>query len=160
MRTPLPFTDEALIVRRRAAEAKEGTLMSTTNTGVPAPLRGHPLPSPVPAGEYESCPVTEVLRRVSDKWTLLLLTLLGRRPYRFNELHRAVEGISQRMLTRTLRTLENDGLVAREVFPTLPPTVEYSLTPLGAGLLEPLSALAGWAVDHHAEMVAARRRST
>src|SRR4051812_19032272 len=116
--------------------------MSTTNTGVPPTLRSHELPVPVPAGEYEHCPVTDVLRRLSDKWTLVLLTLLGRRPYRFNELHRSVQGISQRMLTRTLRTLETDGLVAREVFPTVPPTVEYRLTPLGVSLLEPLSALA------------------
>ncbi|WP_344141571.1 helix-turn-helix domain-containing protein [Polymorphospora rubra] len=97
-----------------------------------------------------------MLRRVSDKWTLLLITLLGRQPYRFNELHRAVEGISQRMLTRTLRVLESDGLVEREVFPTSPPSVEYRLTPLGASLLEPLSALASWAVDHHAEIAASR----
>ncbi|MEV0728277.1 helix-turn-helix domain-containing protein [Polymorphospora sp. NPDC050346] len=94
---------------------------------------------------------------MSDKWTLLLITLLGRQPYRFNELHRAVEGISQRMLTRTLRMLESDGLVEREVFPTSPPSVEYRLTPLGASLLEPLSALANWAVDHHAEIAAARQ---
>lgn len=134
--------------------------MSTTNTGVPASLRDRPLPTPIPAGEYESCPVTEVLRRVSDKWTLLLLTLLGQRSYRFNELHRAVAGISQRMLTRTLRALESDGLVERDVFPTFPPTVEYRLTPLGVSLLRPLSALADWAVDHHPEIVAARRGAT
>jgi DNA-binding HxlR family transcriptional regulator len=133
--------------------------MSTRNTGVPASLSDHRLPQPIPAGEYESCPVTDVLRRVSDKWTLLLLTVLGRRPYRFNELHRAVEGISQRMLTRSLRTLQSDGLVEREVFPTLPPTVEYRLTPLGASLLEPLSTLADWALDNHADMAAARQRS-
>ncbi|WFE34657.1 helix-turn-helix domain-containing protein [Micromonospora sp. WMMD975] len=131
--------------------------MTTGNTGVRTALTGHRLPEPVPAGEYEHCPVTDVLRRVSDKWTLVLVTLLGRRPYRFNELNRAVEGISQRMLTRTLRTLESDGLVEREVLPTSPPSVEYRLTPLGASLLEPLSALAGWAVDHHAEITAARR---
>ncbi|GAB3809719.1 winged helix-turn-helix transcriptional regulator [Micromonospora zhanjiangensis] len=121
-------------------------------------LDGDRLPDPVPAGEYETCPVTDVLRRLSDKWTLLLITLLGRRPYRFNELNRAVEGISQRMLTRTLRTLESDGLVEREVFGTSPPSVEYRLTPLGVSLLEPLSALAGWAVDHQAEVADARRR--
>ncbi|WBB57192.1 helix-turn-helix domain-containing protein [Verrucosispora sp. WMMD573] len=72
----------------------------------------------------------------------------------------AVEGISPRMLTRTLRTLESDGLVEREVFPTLPPSVEYRVTPLGVSLLEPLSALAGWAVDHHAEIAAARQGPT
>ncbi|HWS37645.1 MAG TPA: helix-turn-helix domain-containing protein [Actinoplanes sp.] len=122
--------------------------MSTTHTGVPIP---------VPAQEYELCPVTDVLRLLSDKWVLLLITLLGRRPFRFNELHRSIEGISQRMLTRTLRGLESDGLVEREVFPTLPPSVEYRLTPLGVSLLEPVHALAGWAVDHHAEIAQARK---
>lgn len=89
------------------------------------------LPDPVPAEEYEQCPVTDVLRRVGDKWSVLVIVLLGKRAYRFNELHRAIETISQRMLTRTLRGLEADGLVHREVFATVPPSVEYSLTPLG-----------------------------
>ncbi|MFF5290723.1 winged helix-turn-helix transcriptional regulator [Paractinoplanes globisporus] len=121
--------------------------MSATNTDVPS-MRAHALPTPVPAGDYDACPVTSLMRRVGDKWTLLVLSLLGRRPYRYNELHRAVEGISQRMLTRTLRTLEADGLVARTVFPSVPPSVEYRLTPLGESLLVPLSALADWAVRH------------
>ncbi|SDS46785.1 winged helix-turn-helix transcriptional regulator [Actinoplanes derwentensis] len=125
--------------------------MSTTHTDVPASL-----PHPVPAAEYQACPVTDVMRLLGDKWTLLLITLLGRRPYRFNELHRAVDGISQRMLTRTLRSLEVDGLVEREVFPTVPPSVEYRLSPLGVSLLEPVSALAAWAVGHHAEITRAR----
>lgn len=125
--------------------------MTTTNTGVRASLADHPLPDPVPVDEYERCPVTHLLWRLSDKWTLLLITLLGRRPYRFNELHRAVAGLSPRMLTRTLRTLESDGLVEREVFPTVPPSVEYRLTPLGVSLLEPLSALADWAVGAAAD---------
>ncbi|MEN3610538.1 helix-turn-helix domain-containing protein [Plantactinospora sp. ZYX-F-223] len=134
--------------------------MATRNTGVRAALDSHRLPNPIPIGEYECCPVTDVLRAVSDKWALLLITLLGQQPYRFNELHRAVEGISQRMLTRTLRTLESDGLVERKLFSTSPPSVEYRLTPLGVSLLQPLSALANWAVDHHAEITAARRRPT
>ncbi|WP_017584813.1 winged helix-turn-helix transcriptional regulator [Nocardiopsis ganjiahuensis] len=117
---------------------------------------GTPLPSPVPADEHEQCPVTDVLRRVGDKWTVLVVVLLGQRPHRFNELHRGIEAISQRMLTRTLRGLENDGLVHREVFPTVPPSVEYSLTPMGRTLLEPLSALAAWAVEHRAGIAAAR----
>jgi DNA-binding HxlR family transcriptional regulator len=108
----------------------------------------HDLPRPVPADELAACPVTEVFRRVGDRWSMLLVIVLGGRPHRYNELHRAVEGISQRMLTRTLRTLESDGLVQREVFPTVPPSVEYSLTPLGASLLGPLSTLADWAVEH------------
>ncbi len=121
--------------------------MSATNTRVPSVL-AHDLPRPVPAAELAACPVTEVFRRVGDRWSMLLVIVLGGRPHRYNELHRAVEGISQRMLTRTLRTLESDGLVQREVFPTVPPSVEYSLTPLGASLLGPLSTLADWAVEH------------
>lgn len=132
--------------------------MSGTHTNVPS-MVGAPLPSPVPADEYEQCPVTDVLRRVGDKWSILVIVLLGRRPYRFNELHRGIETISQRMLTRTLRALETDGLVHREVFPTLPPSVEYRLTSLGRSLLEPLSALADWAVEHQDEIAAARQAS-
>jgi DNA-binding HxlR family transcriptional regulator len=115
------------------------------------------LPVPVAAAEYEQCPATDVLHRIGDKWTVLLVVLLGNRPYRFNELHRAIEGISQRMLTRTLRVLEQDGIVRRTVFPTVPPSVEYSVTELGRSLLVPLSAVADWAVEHHAEIVAARQ---
>lgn len=125
--------------------------MSGTYTDVP-------LPTPVPADEYEACPVTDVMHRLSDKWTLLVLALLGRRPYRYNELHRAIEGISQRMLTRTLRALGTDGLVAREVFPTVPPTVEYRLTLLGTSLLGPIDAVATWALEHSGEIAAARGR--
>ncbi|NDO89538.1 winged helix-turn-helix transcriptional regulator [Cellulosimicrobium composti] len=129
--------------------------MSATNTGVPSVVRAR-LPSPVPAHEHESCAVTDVLRRVGDKWSVLVMVLLGRRAHRFNELHRGIEAISQRMLTRTLRTLEEDGLVRREVFPTNPPSVEYDLTPLGRSLLVPLSALADWAVEHGPQIAAAR----
>lgn len=133
--------------------------MSGTHTGVPA-LVSAPLPSPVPSGDYEQCPVTDVIRRVGDKWTMLVIVLLGRGRRRFNELHRDIDGISQRMLTRTLRGLETDGLVNREVFPTVPPSVEYSLTELGRSLLEPLSALADWAVKHRDDIEAARRATT
>jgi len=131
--------------------------MSGTNTHVPSVL-GAPLPSPVPSEEYDACPVTDVMRRVGDRWTLLILILLGRRPHRYNELHRCVEGISQRMLTRTLRALERDGLAARTVYPTIPPSVEYDLTPLGRTLLDPLSALADWAAGHGPEIATARER--
>jgi DNA-binding HxlR family transcriptional regulator len=131
--------------------------MSGTNTHVPSVL-GAPLPIPVPSEEYDACPVTDVVRRLGDRWTMLILILLGRRPHRFNELHRSVEGISQRMLTRALRTLDRDGLVARTVYPTIPPSVEYDLTPLGRTLLTPLSALADWAVDHGEEIATARNR--
>ncbi|MGM7648431.1 winged helix-turn-helix transcriptional regulator [Nocardia sp. JW2] len=130
--------------------------MSAANTGVPA-LLDTALPSPVPGEEHDLCPVTDVLRRVGDKWTVLVLVLLGQRPHRFNELRRGIEAISQRMLTRTLRGLAEDGLVRREVFPTNPPSVEYSLTPLGRSLLEPISALAAWAVAHQPSIAAHRR---
>ncbi|MFB4311238.1 winged helix-turn-helix transcriptional regulator [Actinomadura sp. GTD37] len=133
--------------------------MSGTNTGVPSVL-AHDLPLPVLTDELAACPVGDVFRRVGDKWSMLLMILLGGRPRRYNELHRAIEGISQRMLTRTLRGLEADGLVRREVHPTVPPSVEYSLTPLGGTLLEPLSALADWAVRHEAEINEARSRHT
>lgn len=129
--------------------------MSGTHTDVPSMISA-PLPDPVPAEEYERCLVTDVLRRVGDKWSILVIVLLGKRPYRFNELQRGIETISQRMLTRTLRGLETDGLVHREVFPTNPPSVEYRLTPLGRTLLVPLSALADWAVEHRTEIAAAR----
>ncbi|GAT66017.1 hxlR family transcriptional regulator [Planomonospora sphaerica] len=131
--------------------------MSDAYTRVPSVLT-HRLPRPVPADELAACPVGEVFRRMGDKWSMLLVVLLGSGPHRYGELHRAVEGISQRMLTRTLRGLETDGLVWREVHPTTPPAVEYGLTPLGLTLLEPLSALADWAVRHEAEIGEARSR--
>ncbi|MFD4527008.1 winged helix-turn-helix transcriptional regulator [Streptomyces sp. NPDC058470] len=129
--------------------------MSGTHTRVPSVL-AHELPRPIPEDELAACPVGHVFQRLGDKWSMLLVILLGGRPHRYNELHRAIEGISQRMLTRTLRALETDGLVRREVHPTVPPGVEYSLTPLGHTLLEPLSALADWAVLHEKEMNDAR----
>lgn len=101
--------------------------------------------------------MTDVLRRVGDKWTVLVVVLLGQRPHRFNELRRGIEAISQRMLTRTLRGLEEHGLVHREVFATIPPSVEYSLAPLGKSLLEPLSGLARWAIEHQPAIAASRR---
>lgn len=131
--------------------------MCGTHTSVPLVLALE-LPRPVPADEFAACPVGDAFRRVGDKWSMLLVILLGGRPHRYNELHRAIEGISQRMLTRTLRGLETDGLVRREVHPTVPPGVEYSLTPLGRTLLEPLSALADWAMSHESEINEARSR--
>ncbi len=129
--------------------------MSGAHTDVPS-MVATPLAVPVVVDEYEQCPVTDVLRRVGDKWTVLVVVVLGQRPYRFNELHRGIPGISQRMLTRTLRGLEEDGLVARTVFPTVPPGVEYALTELGRLLLGPLSAVADWAVEHQDEIARSR----
>lgn len=125
--------------------------MSGTHTDVPLVLT-HELPRPVPVAELDTCQVGDVFRRLGDRWSMLVLVLLGGRAHRYNELHRAIEGISQRMLTRTLRTLEHDNLVTRTVHPTVPPSVEYDLTPLGRSLLEPVSALAEWVLTHADEL--------
>jgi DNA-binding HxlR family transcriptional regulator len=101
---------------------------------------------------------SEVLARVGDKWTVLVVSTLGDGPKRFNELRRALGSISQRMLTLTLRALERDGLVTRTVFPTIPPRVDYELTRLGRSLLEPVSALGLWARKNRASIQDARRR--
>jgi DNA-binding HxlR family transcriptional regulator len=102
--------------------------------------------------------VSEVLGRVGDKWTVLVVSLLGRGPMRFSELRRAVDGISQKMLSTTLRTLERDGFCTRTVFPTVPPRVEYELTELGRDLLVPVKGLADWALANRGRVDAARRR--
>ena len=103
-----------------------------------------------------ACPVRNVLDRIGDKWTTLVLTALAAKPRRFNELRRAIGGISQRMLTLTLRGLERDGLVTRTVFPTIPPRVDYALTPLGSDLLNPVSALGEWATRNQVKIARAR----
>ena len=111
--------------------------------------------------------VSDVLARVGDKWSVLVVTRLGGTPLRFNELRRSIGGISQRMLTLTLRGLERDGLITRTVFPTVPPRVEYALTALGRDLLQPVSGLSDWALRNQAKIARARdqfdsmgRRST
>ena len=98
----------------------------------------------------------EVLNRVGDKWSVLVILLLGEGTKRFSELRRTIESISQRMLTLTLRGLERDGLVARAVIPSVPPRVEYSLTPLGGTLLKTVTALATWANDNRDRIERAR----
>src|ERR1700674_793452 len=102
--------------------------------------------------------VSEVLSRVGDKWTVLVVTTLGDGPKRFNELRKALGSISQRMLTLTVRALERDGLVTRTVSPTIPPRVDYELTRLGRSLLEPVSGLGTWARQNRAAIENARRR--
>lgn len=92
--------------------------------------------------------VSELLSRVGDKWTVLIVKALEAKPRRFNELKREIGGISQQMLTRTLKTLERDGMVARTVHATVPPSVEYALTPLGQSLAVPVMALADWTFAH------------
>ncbi len=108
------------------------------------------------AQELEGCPVRDVLDRIGDKWSTLMLLTLGSRPHRFGELRRRIPDISQRMLTQTLRSLQRDGFVKRTVFDTTPPSVEYALTPLGQSILQPLSGLIAWASDSHEAIRAAR----
>ena len=113
-------------------------------------------------GKYrftEDCDrVAEVLRRVGDKWSVLIVVLLEMGPRRFNDLKRSIPGISQRMLTLTLRSLERDGLVERTVKPHIPPYVSYGLTELGRSLCVPVRALCEWAEDNVAVIDIARKR--
>jgi DNA-binding HxlR family transcriptional regulator len=102
--------------------------------------------------------ISEVLSRVGDKWTVLVVNLMGSGPKRFSEIKREVGGISQRMLTLTLRALERDGLVTRTVTPSIPPRVDYELTDLGRSLLAPVQALGNWALSNRESIEQARRR--
>ena len=100
----------------------------------------------------------QVLALIADKWTALVIYALARGTMRYGQLQRDIQGVSQRMLTRTLRALEQDGLVERKVYPAVPPMVEYSLTPLGETLVEPLTTICRWAQDHLHEVALARSR--
>ena len=102
--------------------------------------------------------IAETLDRIGDKWTVLVVGALERGPLRYNEIRRAVDGISQRMLTLTLRGLERDGVVHRTMYPTIPPRVDYELTELGRKLMVPLRSLYDWAVKHRPAMLAARKK--
>jgi len=100
--------------------------------------------------------VSDVLARIGDKWSVLVVARLGEGSLRFNELRRSIGGISQRMLTLTLRGLERDGLITRTVTPTVPPRVDYALTALGRDLLSPVSALSSWAIRNQPKIAQAR----
>jgi DNA-binding HxlR family transcriptional regulator len=114
--------------------------------------------TPTNKREPEDCrAVSDILARIGDKWTVLVVGLLGDGPLRFNEMRRRIGNISQRMLTLTLRGLERDGLVTRTVHPTVPPSVEYELTGLGQSLFEPLDAVAAWARKHRIAVEKKRR---
>src|SRR5438094_4158139 len=104
------------------------------------------------------CPSRLVLDRIADKWTAIIIQLLAQQTMRYAELHREIGGISQKMLTQTLRSLERDGLVLRKVYPVVPPRVEYSLSRLGRTLIDPLRALCHWSEKHLAELQANRAR--
>src|ERR1700742_3195531 len=123
-----------------AKRKQEGTSLIPGNLHVPEDCRA----------------VSEVLSRVGDKWTILVVVELGQGPRRFNEIRRALGSISQRMLTLTLRGLERDGLVTRTVFPTVPPRVDYALTELGRSLTVPVTALGAWAVQNGDAIAGAR----
>jgi DNA-binding HxlR family transcriptional regulator len=121
-------------------EAQGGTSMSPGHTAV----RPH------------ECLAREILDRVGDKWSVYIVAMLSGGPLRFSELRRRIDGISQRMLTLTLRSLERDGLVTRTVHPTVPPSVEYALTRLGRTLIEPVMALVAWAEKNKTRIQVAR----
>ncbi len=106
--------------------------------------------------DEECLDIREVLNRIGDKWSLLVVGALAEGPRRFNDLRRGIHGVSQRMLTLTLRLLERDGLVVRTVFATIPPSVEYDLTPLGRTLIGPVRVLSQWARRNRQAMRAAR----
>lgn len=112
---------------------------------------------PIRRQQKYACPVRDVLDRIGDAWSVLVVTTLAAGPRRFNELRRRID-VSQRMLTVTLRNLERDGLVTRTVLPTTPPQVEYALTEIGHSLCQPLHTLTDWADTHHQAVRDARER--
>lgn len=112
---------------------------------------------PCRAWPEESGFIREVLDRIGDKWTVLVVSTLGGGPLRYSDLQASIPGISQRMLTVTLKALERDGLLTRTAYPEVPPRVEYELTELGRSLLDAVMALAGWAATHHPAVAASRR---
>ena len=130
--------------------------MDTGRVG-PACEPSEPADEPAPAvGESSSCRAREVLQRVGAKWSVLAIDLLGQGTMRFTELHRAIDGITARMLTVTLRGLERDGIVTRTIHPVIPPRVEYTLTPMGRTLLDTIGQLVNWTDSHLPEIQAAR----
>jgi DNA-binding HxlR family transcriptional regulator len=102
------------------------------------------------------CPTRRILDRIGDRWTVLIVGVLGDGDARFSELRRRIEGVSQKMLTQTLRGLERDGLVRRTVYPEVPVRVEYALTEAGRTLLEPLRALQRWSIEHLGDVSASQ----
>lgn len=106
----------------------------------------------------KDCPSREVLARIGDRWTILIIRALADGPLRYSELARSIDGISQKMLSQNLKLLTRDGLVSRKVYPEVPPRVEYELTDAGKTLGEPLQALLDWAVTHMDDIVAARQK--
>jgi DNA-binding HxlR family transcriptional regulator len=129
---------------------EDGTWKSAAHCEVTDPYDAHQWDA------RQDCEVRQILDRIADKWSLLAIALLEGRRLRFTELQREIAGISQRMLTVTLRQLERDGLVKRTVYPVVPPRVEYELTPLGSTLHATIQSLVTWTEEHQAEIAAAR----
>ena len=119
-------------------------------------VRFPPMPPGAEAAALAKCPVRDVLDRIGDKWSVLILKNLEEGPRRFGALRRMIGDISQRMLTQTLRDLQRDGLIQRTVYPTVPPSVDYRLTRLGQSLMDPLEQLVQWSDRHHAKIHKAR----
>jgi DNA-binding HxlR family transcriptional regulator len=141
--------------------------MSNGDKAVKKEPESHQVPSAKPSGAkamqipnpYDAdCPTRMILDRIGDKWAVLVLGLLENGPVRFNQLRRRIEGLSQKMLSQTLKNLERDGLVDRRAFPTVPVTVEYSITALGRTLGATLDSLRLWAETHIADVQAAQKR--
>ncbi|MFD4274143.1 helix-turn-helix domain-containing protein [Streptomyces cyaneofuscatus] len=132
---------------------EEGTLKSPSNCGHTGVEQDFDISN---WDVREGCEVRQILDRVADKWSLLAIAHLERRTLRFSELRRLIDGISQRMLTVTLRQLERDGLVRRTVYPVVPPRVEYALTPMGATLHTTIRSLVDWTEGHQQEIARAR----
>jgi DNA-binding HxlR family transcriptional regulator len=130
-----------------------GTSLRPAHSRLPALPPQPERPDP---GHADCRGVASILSRVGDKWSVFVIMMLSGGPKRFNELKRMINGISQRMLTLTLRGLERDGLVTRTIFPTIPPRVDYELTDLGRGLSQPVEALGKWAKDHLVQIETAR----
>jgi DNA-binding HxlR family transcriptional regulator len=128
--------------------------MSGANTAVTLPV---PSPAELAVCGEDHCGIRDVLDRIGDRWSVLIVVELAKGPRRFRELQRAVPGISQRMLTVTTKHLCRDGLATRTVHPTSPPTVEYALTDIGTSLANAVEALADWSRDHHHAILEARR---
>lgn len=133
--------------------AEEGTLKSPGSSAV---TEGQCRVDAFQWDTREGCEVRQILDRIADKWSLLVVALLEERTMRFNELRREIDGISQRMLSVTLRNLERDGLVHRTVYPEVPPRVEYRLSPLGCTLLGTIQSLVHWTEEHQDEIGRAR----
>ena len=131
--------------------------MSVTNTGVTPQVRGTPADmEPCGRRDHPDCGIRNVLDRLGERWSVLVVVELASGPRRFRELHRAIDGVSQRMLTLTLRRLERDGLVQRTVYPTVPAQVDYRLTAMGASLTHLVKALADWSLAHREAIAQAR----